>query len=57
MAEIRKQTDLANWLRPDCKSQVALKYTDGKMTGIENVVVSTQHAADAEKRNHSFLHY
>ena len=48
MAEIRKQTDLATWLRPDCKSQVALKYTDGKMTGIENVVVSTQHAADAE---------
>ena len=48
MAEIRKQTDLATWLRPDCKSQVALKYTDGKMTGIENLVVSTQHAADAE---------
>jgi len=48
MAEIRKQTDLATWLRPDCKSQVALNYTDGKMTGIENVVVSTQHAADAE---------
>ena len=41
MAEIRKATDLATWLRPDCKSQVALKYTDGKMTGIENVDLST----------------
>ena len=48
MAEIRKQTEEAKWLRPDCKSQVALKYEDGKMTGIENVVVSTQHAADAD---------
>lgn len=48
MAEIRKETELATWLRPDCKSQVALKYENGKMVGIENVVVSTQHAADAD---------
>ena len=48
MAEIRKSTNEAPWLRPDCKSQVALKYDDGKMVGIENVVVSTQHSADAE---------
>jgi len=33
-------------LRPDCKSQVALQYEGGKMVGIKNVVVSTQHAAD-----------
>ena len=48
MAEIRKTTQEATWLRPDCKSQVALKYDDGKMVGIENVVVSTQHADSAE---------
>ena len=48
MAEIRKTTHEATWLRPDCKSQVALKYDDGKMVGIENVVVSTQHADSAE---------
>jgi len=48
MAEIRHAGDQATWLRPDCKSQVALQYIDGKMVGIKNVVVSTQHAADAD---------
>ena len=47
MAEIRHSGEKAPWLRPDCKSQVALQYEDGKMVGIKNVVVSTQHAADA----------
>jgi S-adenosylmethionine synthetase len=46
MAEIRHAGEQAPWLRPDCKSQVALKYVDGKMVGIQNVVVSTQHSAD-----------
>ena len=48
MAEVRHAGEKAPWLRPDCKSQVALQYEDGKMVGIKNVVVSTQHAADAE---------
>ena len=48
MAEVRKTTTEAPWLRPDCKSQVAMKYEDGQMVGIENVVVSTQHAEDAD---------
>jgi len=48
MAEIRHAGIDAKWLRPDCKSQVALKYEDGQMTSIQNVVVSTQHAADAD---------
>ena len=48
MAEIRKTTSEASWLRPDCKSQVALKYDGGEMVGIENVVVSTQHSADVD---------
>ena len=47
MAEIRHAGEKASWLRPDCKSQVALQYEDGKMVSIQNVVVSTQHAADA----------
>jgi len=47
MAEIRHAGEKAPWLRPDCKSQVALQYEDGKMVAIQNVVVSTQHAADA----------
>ena len=48
MAEIRHAGEMAPWLRPDCKSQVALQYEDGKMVGIKNVVVSTQHAADVD---------
>ena len=48
MAEIRHAGVHATWLRPDCKSQVALKYENGRMVGIENVVVSTQHAASAD---------
>ena len=48
MAEVRHAGVEAKWLRPDCKSQVALKYESGQMTGIENVVVSTQHAADVD---------
>jgi len=31
------------WLRPDAKSQVTIKYTDGKPDSIETVVLSTQH--------------
>jgi S-adenosylmethionine synthetase len=48
MAEVRHAGVEAKWLRPDCKSQVALKYEGGQMTVIENVVVSTQHSADAD---------
>ena len=46
MADLRHAGEKAPWLRPDCKSQVALQYEGGKMVGIRNVVVSTQHAAD-----------
>jgi S-adenosylmethionine synthetase len=35
-----------NWLRPDAKSQVTLRYVDGKPDSIDTVVLSTQHAAD-----------
>lgn len=31
------------WLRPDCKSQVAVRYENGVPAHIENVVLSTQH--------------
>jgi S-adenosylmethionine synthetase len=34
------------WLRPDAKSQVTLKYVDGKPDSIDTVVLSTQHAPD-----------
>ncbi len=45
LAELRK-SKAVNWLRPDVKSQVAVNYEDGKITHIDNVVVSTQHTDD-----------
>jgi S-adenosylmethionine synthetase len=47
LTRVRK-SGKANWLRPDAKSQVSVIYEDGKVVGISNVVISTQHAADAE---------
>ncbi len=42
-SEVRKSGKL-KWLRPDAKSQVTVKYVDGKPSGIDAVVLSTQHA-------------
>jgi S-adenosylmethionine synthetase len=46
-AEVRRSGRLP-WLRPDAKSQVTVRYDDGKAVGIETVVLSTQHAPDIE---------
>lgn len=46
LTKIRKAGG-ADWLRPDAKSQVSVIYENGKPVGISNVVISTQHAADA----------
>jgi S-adenosylmethionine synthetase len=35
-----------NWLRPDAKSQVTIRYVDGKPHSIDTVVISTQHAPE-----------
>jgi S-adenosylmethionine synthetase len=34
------------WLRPDAKSQVTVRYQDGKAHSIDTVVLSTQHSPD-----------
>ena len=44
-AEVRRDGRL-NWLRPDAKSQLTVKYVDGKPVSIDTVVVSTQHSPD-----------
>src|SRR6188474_1881665 len=46
-AQLRKQGKLA-WLRPDAKSQVTVKYVDGRPKEIDTVVLSTQHHPDIE---------
>ncbi len=44
-AEVRRDGRL-KWLRPDAKSQLTVKYVDGKPVAIDTVVVSTQHSPD-----------
>jgi len=41
-SELRRDGRLA-WLRPDAKSQVTIRYVDGKPDSIDTVVLSTQH--------------
>jgi len=35
-----------SWLRPDAKSQVTLRYENGRPVAVDTVVLSTQHAPD-----------
>jgi S-adenosylmethionine synthetase len=44
-AELRHDGRLP-WLRPDAKSQVTIRYVDGKPYSIDTVVLSTQHAPE-----------
>src|SRR6476661_1929029 len=44
-SELRRDGRLP-WLRPDAKSQVSVRYVDGKPHHIDTVVISTQHRED-----------
>jgi S-adenosylmethionine synthetase len=44
-AELRRDGRLP-WLRPDAKSQVTVKYVDGRPVSVDTVVISTQHTPD-----------
>ena len=48
-SELRKQGVLP-WLRPDAKSQVTLRYEDGRPTRVCAVVLSTQHDPDINEK-------
>ncbi len=48
-SQLRKDGRLP-WLRPDAKSQVTLKYVDGRPVAIDTVVLSTQHAPEMEHK-------
>ena len=48
---VKRQSDVRNngtlpWLEPDAKSQITMRYEDGKPAGIDAVVLSTQHRDD-----------
>ncbi len=47
-AELRRSGS-ADFLRPDAKSQISLRYEDGKPVSVDAVVLSTQHSADIDQ--------
>ncbi|MCI0546408.1 MAG: methionine adenosyltransferase [Candidatus Rokubacteria bacterium] len=47
LSEVRKRGTL-EYLRPDGKSQVSVRYVDGKPVAVETVVISTQHSPDVD---------
>ncbi|MDZ7751795.1 MAG: methionine adenosyltransferase [Gammaproteobacteria bacterium] len=49
-SEMRKSKVLP-WLRPDAKSQVTFRYDNGKVAGIDAVVLSTQHDPDVDQKH------
>ncbi len=44
-----RKSGKAKWLRPDAKSQVSVRYIDGKPAEVVNVVISTQHTEDVKR--------
>ncbi len=48
LAAVRKDGTL-DYLRPDGKTQVSVRYRDGKPVGIEKLLISTQHREDATR--------
>jgi len=48
-SEVRRDGRLP-WLRPDAKSQVTIKYVNGKPDSIETVVFSTQHGPSLQHK-------
>ncbi len=52
LAEVRKsELNGINWLRPDGKTQVSIRYQDGEPTGVEAIVVSTQHGPEVQHKD------
>src|SRR5262249_26575326 len=49
LAEVRKDGTL-DYLRPDGKTQVSVRYADGVPVSIEKLLISTQHAEGVEAR-------
>jgi S-adenosylmethionine synthetase len=47
LAELRRNKTL-NYLRPDGKVQVTIRYEDGKPAGVDNVVLSAQHHEEVD---------
>ena len=51
LAALRKgpESEKYSFLRPDSKSQVSIKYEDGKPVSVDTIVVSHQHSEDVDR--------
>lgn len=49
-SQLRKDGRLP-WLRPDAKSQVTLRYVNGRPVAVDTVVLSTQHAPEMQHKD------
>ncbi len=49
LAEVRK-TGMLPYVRPDGKSQVSVRYEDGRPVKVDTVVISTQHDPDVDQQ-------
>ena len=49
LTDVRKESTLA-YLRPDGKTQVSVRYEDGRPVEIEKLLISTQHAEGVDSR-------
>jgi len=49
-AKLRKGKQL-DWLRPDAKCQLTLKYVDGKPVAVDTIVFSTQHSPEISHKD------
>ena len=49
-SEMRKERVL-EWLRPDAKSQVTMRYEGGKVAAVDAIVLSTQHDPDIDQKH------
>lgn len=49
-SQLRKNGVLS-WLRPDAKSQISLRYENGKPVAVDAVVLSTQHSPDISQKD------
>jgi S-adenosylmethionine synthetase len=43
-----RKGEVLDYLRPDGKTQVTVRYADGKPVAVEKILISTQHAEDAD---------
>jgi len=52
LAKVRKKkTGGVDWLRPDGKTQVSVRYENNKPVGIDAIVLSTQHGPSVKKKD------